>query len=262
MKYRSAIGLLLTATFSFLIAKSYFTTKPLSEIYEKSKFPCFVEINTELLGESYGNRPVYKVRRNYASCFAVKYETKKVILTNAHVVAAIDENQTLADINNYALPPDADPNDRWRKIHDTKQSFSIFFKDNPKKYYEVTPDNADANKDLAILKLKNEKAYKRISYGKFGNPEEIKTGIPIAVIGNPMEFQFFLSHGIISEIDYTDKNQTIFSDALVAPGSSGGPVLDGNGEIIGMAQSHLIAVPSISRFIHLNEIIDYLDKIK
>ena len=57
----------------------------------------------------------------------------------------------------------------------------------------------------------------------------------VLAIGNPFGFNGTLTQGIISRIDY-EKNR-IQTDAAINPGSSGGPLLNKNGEIIGINQA-------------------------
>ena len=54
-------------------------------------------------------------------------------------------------------------------------------------------------------------------------------------IGNPFGFSGTLTQGIVSRIDYA-KNR-IQTDAAINPGSSGGPLLNTSGEIIGINQA-------------------------
>ena len=54
-------------------------------------------------------------------------------------------------------------------------------------------------------------------------------------IGNPFGFSGTLTQGIVSRIDYA-KNR-IQTDAAINPGSSGGPLLNTKGEIIGINQA-------------------------
>ena len=54
-------------------------------------------------------------------------------------------------------------------------------------------------------------------------------------IGNPFGFNGTLTTGIISRIDY-ERNK-IQTDAAINPGSSGGPILNSSGEVIGISQS-------------------------
>ncbi len=88
------------------------------------------------------------------------------------------------------------------------------------------------NKDIALLKIDVPQELKTV---KFGDSGKIKVGQKVLAIGNPFGFNGTLTQGIISRIDYA-KNR-IQTDAAINPGSSGGPLLNTNGEIIGINQA-------------------------
>lgn len=88
------------------------------------------------------------------------------------------------------------------------------------------------NKDIALLKINVPTELKTV---KLGNSEKIKVGQKVLAIGNPFGFTGTLTQGIVSRIDYV-KNR-IQTDAAINPGSSGGPLLNKNGEIIGINQA-------------------------
>lgn len=88
------------------------------------------------------------------------------------------------------------------------------------------------NKDIALLKIDVPVELKTV---KLGNSEKIKVGQKVLAIGNPFGFNGTLTQGIISRIDYA-KNR-IQTDAAINPGSSGGPLLNKDGEIIGINQA-------------------------
>lgn len=88
------------------------------------------------------------------------------------------------------------------------------------------------NKDIALLKIDVPSDLKTV---KLGNSEKIKVGEKVLAIGNPFGFSGTLTQGIISRIDYA-KNR-IQTDAAINPGSSGGPLLNTKGEIIGINQA-------------------------
>ncbi len=88
------------------------------------------------------------------------------------------------------------------------------------------------NKDLALLKIEPKVPLKEI---KLGDSEKIKVGQKVLAIGNPFGFNGTLTTGIVSRIDY-ERNK-IQTDAAINPGSSGGPLLNTNGEVIGISQS-------------------------
>ncbi len=87
-------------------------------------------------------------------------------------------------------------------------------------------------KDIALLKISP--AY-NLSIVKMGDSSKVKVGEKVLAIGNPFGFKGTLTQGIISRIDY-EKNR-IQTDAAINPGSSGGPLLNVNGEIIGINQA-------------------------
>lgn len=88
------------------------------------------------------------------------------------------------------------------------------------------------NKDIALLKIDTTQELKTV---KLGNSAKIKVGEKVLAIGNPFGFSGTLTQGIISRIDYI-KNR-IQTDAAINPGSSGGPLLNEKGEIIGINQA-------------------------
>ena len=70
---------------------------------------------------------------------------------------------------------------------------------------------------------------------KLGSSHNVKVGQKVLAIGNPFGFNNTLTVGIVSRID-TQRNK-IQTDAAINPGSSGGPLIDTNAEVIGINQS-------------------------
>ena len=114
---------------------------------------------------------------------------------------------------------------------------------NKAKSIEVTTSTGKTYKGrvIAILKDKNDLALIKIDTNenlktvKFGNSENIKVGQQVLAIGNPFGFRGTLTTGIISRIDYQRKK--IQTDAAINPGCSGGPLINLDGEVIGINQS-------------------------
>lgn len=86
--------------------------------------------------------------------------------------------------------------------------------------------------DLALIKITPSTPLKPI---KLGNSNEIKVGQKVLAIGNPFGFNNTLTTGIVSRVD-TERNK-IQTDAAINPGSSGGPLVNSNAEVIGINQS-------------------------
>ena len=88
------------------------------------------------------------------------------------------------------------------------------------------------NNDLALLKISPKSRLRTIA---FGDSSDVKVGQKVLAIGNPFGFSGTLTSGIVSRIDYAKgRTQT---DAAINPGCSGGPLLNSQGEVIGISQS-------------------------
>ncbi len=86
--------------------------------------------------------------------------------------------------------------------------------------------------DLALIKIDTKED---LQLSKFGDSSDIKVGQRVLAIGCPFGFKDTLTTGIISRID-KERNK-IQTDAAINPGCSGGPLLNLQGEIIGINQS-------------------------
>lgn len=103
---------------------------------------------------------------------------------------------------------------------------------NGKVYKATVLAKMGKNKDLALLKISPKQQLRTIS---FGDSEQVKVGQKVLAIGNPFGFAGTLTSGIVSRIDYTKGR--IQTDAAINPGCSGGPLLNSQGEVIGISQS-------------------------
>lgn len=92
--------------------------------------------------------------------------------------------------------------------------------------------NGGISEDLALIKITPKHPLKTV---KLGDSSNIKVGQKVLAIGNPFGFQGTLTQGIVSRIDY--KKNKIQTDAAINPGSSGGPLVNTTGEVIGINQA-------------------------
>ena len=71
-----------------------------------------------------------------------------------------------------------------------------------------------------------------------GNSDAVQIGETVYVAGNPLGFEGTFSDGIISaRRDSAGKKERLQMTAPISPGSSGGPVLNRKGEVIGVSTS-------------------------
>ena len=87
----------------------------------------------------------------------------------------------------------------------------------------------DNNLDLAVLKIQGETNLPTITFSQ--NP--VQVGQRAFAIGNPFgRFQGTFTVGIVSRVD--SERGLIQTDAAINPGNSGGPLLNSQGELIGV----------------------------
>jgi serine protease Do len=103
------------------------------------------------------------------------------------------------------------------------------------KEFEATLVGRDSNTDLALIKI--EGSHDLIPL-KMGNSDELKVGTWVVAIGSPFGLEQTVTAGIVSAKGrilgsgpYDDFIQT---DASINPGNSGGPLINMNGEIVGI----------------------------
>jgi Trypsin-like peptidase domain len=85
-----------------------------------------------------------------------------------------------------------------------------------------------------------------------GNSDAVQVGDSVYAVGNPQGLEGTFSQGIVSSVRELGSNKLLQITAPISPGSSGGPVLNKKGEVIGVSvatfrggQNLNFAVPSI-----------------
>jgi S1-C subfamily serine protease len=90
--------------------------------------------------------------------------------------------------------------------------------------------SVDHHADLALLKVDSTAPPLTL-----GPPAEPAVGENIYVVGNPLGLEGTFSDGIISGVRHVDADSVLQMTAPISPGSSGGPVMDGSGAVIGVS---------------------------
>jgi serine protease Do len=127
---------------------------------------------------------------------------KAYILTNNHVVADMDELKV--------------------KLSDKRE-------------FDAEIVGTDEQTDLAVIKIEG----KNLKAAKMGDSEALKQGQWAIAIGNPFGLTHTVSVGVVSAIGRSgvgiaNYENFIQTDAAINPGNSGGPLLNIDGEIIGI----------------------------
>lgn len=89
----------------------------------------------------------------------------------------------------------------------------------------------DPERDLVVLEISGARA----GALALGNSESVQVGETVYAVGNPQGLEGTFSQGIVSSIRKVGPNILLQITAPISPGSSGGPVLNGKGEVIGVS---------------------------
>ena len=107
------------------------------------------------------------------------------------------------------------------------------------KKYKAKLIGQDFFTDLAVLKIEGKGPWPK---AQLGDSTKIKVGDWAIAVGNPFGLENTVTLGIISNLKrnvtqlgiYDKKLELIQTDAAINPGNSGGPLLNSNGEVIGI----------------------------
>jgi putative serine protease PepD len=99
---------------------------------------------------------------------------------------------------------------------------------------------ADPMNDLAVIRASIQP--QRLTPARFGDSDAVRVGETVFAIGNPFQFDFSVTRGIVSGLGRESGSDSasrpirgvIQIDAAVNPGNSGGPLFNSRGEVIGI----------------------------
>ena len=108
---------------------------------------------------------------------------------------------------------------------------------NDEREFEAQLVGADPDSDLAVLRIESKTPLPAI---EMGNSDDLMIGETVIAIGNPFGFSHTVTTGVISALNRSIRTDDrvfqdfIQTDASINPGNSGGPLLDINGDLIGI----------------------------
>jgi len=103
--------------------------------------------------------------------------------------------------------------------------------------FEAKIVGADPDSDLAVLQISSQKPLPSV---EMGSSDDLMIGETVIAIGNPFGFSHTVTTGVISAVNRSFRTQDriyldfIQIDASINPGNSGGPLLNINGDLIGI----------------------------
>ncbi len=121
--------------------------------------------------------------------------------------------------------------------HVIKDADSIYVRTYDGNRYSAKVVGADPHTDIAVLKIEAEK----LPYLEFGNSDDLQVGEIVLAIGSPMSenLAYTVTQGIVSakgrsNVGLADYEDFIQTDAAINPGNSGGPLVNLDGELVGL----------------------------
>jgi len=159
----------------------------------------FDDFLRRFFGDEYGNAPEEFDEESLGSGFIVSKDG--YVLTNAHVIGNADEIVV--------------------RLSDRREFIAELV-------------GSDRRSDVALLKIDA----KDLPVAKIGRSADLEVGGWVMAIGSPFGFEHSVTAGIVSAIGRSlpNENYTPFiqTDVAINPGNSGGPLLNMDGEVVGI----------------------------
>ncbi len=121
----------------------------------------------------------------------------------------------------------------------------------------------DPKTDLALIRIEGAKNLKPL---ELGNSEKLKVGTWVVAIGSPFGLEQTVTAGIVSAkgriIGSGPYDDFIQTDASINPGNSGGPLLNMDGEVVGINTAIIASGQGIGFAIPINMAKGIIDQLK
>ena len=115
-------------------------------------------------------------------------------------------------------------------------------------YRNVSLLKSDSVNDLAFLKIEAVD----LPAIPLGNSNDVKVGDEVLLVGTPKGLEQTVSNGLISGIRIEDGTRVLQTSAAASPGSSGGPLLNQKGEVIGVMSFKVVNGDDLNFTIPIN----------
>jgi S1-C subfamily serine protease len=117
--------------------------------------------------------------------------------------------------------------------------------------------NLDPDRDIAVLDL----GLDRVSYLHMGDSNGVVVGQRVLTIGNPMGLESTVSDGLVSSVRLSGRGLKLFQISVpLSNGSSGGPLIDLEGNVIGITTAGFMKGENLNFAVPINYVKTLLKK--
>lgn len=117
--------------------------------------------------------------------------------------------------------------------------------------------NASTSYDLALVRVEA----KDLPTLKLGDSDAMRPGDSVVAIGNPMGLEDTVSNGLVSGRRKDDSGVEILQvSAPISPGSSGGPIINDRGDVIGIAEQVLVEGQNLNFAVPIRYLLPMMQK--
>lgn len=132
-----------------------------------------------------------------------------------------------------------------------------------KRQFDARVVGTDPKLDIALIKIN---ADEPIQAAILGNSDKIEVGDWVIAIGNPFGLAQTVTVGVVSAkgrvIGAGPYDNFIQTDASINPGNSGGPLLNAQGEVIGINTAIMAAATGIGFALPINMVKDIIEELR
>ena len=132
-----------------------------------------------------------------------------------------------------------------------------------KEEYDAEIVGKDPNTDLALIRIKSGRDF---TIAALGDSNALKVGEWVVAIGSPFGLEHTVTAGIVSAkgrvIGSGPYDDFIQTDASINPGNSGGPLINMNGEVVGINTAIISSGQGIGFAIPINLARDVIEQLK
>ena len=140
-----------------------------------------------------------------------------------------------------------------------------------KKKYQASIIGTDPSTDVAVIQLMREEGESAdFPAVKLGNSDSLEVGQIVLALGSPLGLSRSVSMGVVSSLDRyfetsggmtSPYNLWIQTDAAINPGNSGGPLINLNGEVVGINARGVMMAENLGFAIPINLAREISDKL-